>query len=117
MAPSSSRAFIRLAGLSGAAALALAAYGSHGLRDRSDVSAQRKLAFDTANRLHLIHSAVLLAGGQFKYPALTGGLLVLGQVIFCGTCYYYGITGEESVRKYTPMGGVTLIVAWLSMVL
>jgi uncharacterized membrane protein YgdD (TMEM256/DUF423 family) len=87
MLPTSTTAmFVRLAGVSGALALSLGAYGAHGEREpfthynastaglhgREDISARQKQSFDTANRLHLVHSAVLLAAGNFHYPRVSG---------------------------------------------
>lgn len=47
----------------------------------------------------------------------TGTLLILGTLIFSGTCYYYAFTEERWIRKYTPYGGFLLIFGWLSMAL
>ena len=47
----------------------------------------------------------------------TGTLLILGTLIFSGTCYYYALTEERWIRKYTPYGGFLLIFGWLSMAL
>ncbi|KAF1770555.1 hypothetical protein GCK72_002374 [Caenorhabditis remanei] len=109
--------FIRLAGLSGAAAISLGAYGSHVLRDDPSIEERRRTAFDTASRYHLIHSVALLASPSARFPLLTAGLFTTGMLLFCGPCYHYSITGIESTRKYTPIGGVTLIIAWLSFIL
>lgn len=109
--------FIRLAGLSGAVAISLGAYGSHVLRDNPSIEERRRTAFDTASRYHLIHSLALLASPSARFPVLTAGLFTTGIILFCGPCYHYSITGVESTRKYTPIGGVTLIIAWLSFIL
>ncbi|CAL2029252.1 hypothetical protein CAEBREN_08145 [Caenorhabditis brenneri] len=109
--------FIRLAGLSGAVAISLGAYGSHVLRDNPAIDVRRRTAFDTASRYHLIHSLALLASPSARFPLLTAGLFTTGIILFCGPCYHYSISGVESTRKYTPIGGVTLIIAWLSFIL
>uniref|UniRef100_A0A8R1EAD6 Transmembrane protein 256 homolog n=1 Tax=Caenorhabditis japonica TaxID=281687 RepID=A0A8R1EAD6_CAEJA len=108
---------IRLAGLSGAVAISLGAYGSHALRDDPKIEERRRTAFDTASRYHLIHSLALLATPSARFPLVTAGLFSTGIVLFCGPCYHYSITGSEITRKYTPIGGLTLIVAWLSFIL
>ncbi|PIC51519.1 hypothetical protein B9Z55_002045 [Caenorhabditis nigoni] len=109
--------FIRLAGLSGAVAISLGAYGSHVLRDDPSIEERRRTAFDTASRYHLIHSLALLSSPSARFPLATAGLFSVGILLFCGPCYHYSITGVESTRKYTPLGGVTLIIAWLSFIL
>jgi len=47
----------------------------------------------------------------------TGALFISGTLIFCGTCYYNGLTGDKTFNKYTPTGGMLLIAAWMSMIL
>jgi len=108
--------FVRLAGVSGAAAIAFGAYGAHGFRDRTDIPRERILAFDTGNRYHLLHSVALLATPLATYPLVTGSLFAVGTTIFSGTCYYYAMTGRDDVRRLTPYGGIILILAWLSLV-
>jgi len=105
--------WIRLAGLSGAIAVGMGAYGAHGLKN---VSPEQKLVFETANRYHFIHSLALLAVPMTNRPELVGTLLLLGIAVFSGTCYTHGITGNEQIIRFTPYGGMALIFAWLAMI-
>lgn len=57
--------FFRWAGFSGAIAVILAAYGGHGHQFKGD-----KHMFETANRLHFIHTLVLLALPLARRPAI-----------------------------------------------
>ncbi len=41
--------------------------------------------------------------------------MVTGMLVFCGTTYYHALTDEKSLRRFTPYGGILLILAWLSM--
>lgn len=59
--------WIRLAGLSGALAVGLSAYGAHGLKDLPD---RRKTVFDTASKYHFIHSLAMLAVPLCNRPHL-----------------------------------------------
>ena len=118
----------RLAGLSGAAAVALGAYGAHvlnagkeGVRGKNrgkllKWQEQRK-AFEVANRYHLIHSVALLGVVLVKRPRVTGVLMTSGMLLFCGTTYYHAFTGDKQYRRITPYGGMLLIAAWISMML
>ncbi|WKX92721.1 hypothetical protein Q1695_010617 [Nippostrongylus brasiliensis] len=108
---------IRLAGVSGALAVAVGAYGSHVIRDDESVDARRKKAFETGSRYHLIHTLALLAAPRARYPLLTCAIFVGGIVLFCGPCYHYSITAKENTRRYTPIGGVLFILGWLTFVL
>ncbi|CAG2251293.1 transmembrane protein 256 homolog isoform X1 [Mytilus edulis] len=113
-----SRHFVRLAGLSGAVAVAMSAYGAHGFKDdESKEMAQRKKIFDSGNHMHLIHSLALLGSPLTRRPVLVGSLLTLGILVFSGSCYYNAMTGDKRVRMITPYGGMAFILAWLAMML
>ncbi|XP_076299737.1 transmembrane protein 256 homolog isoform X2 [Lasioglossum baleicum] len=108
--------YVKLAALSGAAAVGLGAYGSHRkYLDVDDVGL--KQVFETANRYHFIHTLAMLGLPFCRRPYLGAVFFVSGMVLFSGTCYYYAFTGDGTYRRYTPIGGVCLIVAWLSMCL
>jgi uncharacterized membrane protein YgdD (TMEM256/DUF423 family) len=47
----------------------------------------------------------------------SGSFLVLGMVLFCGTCYYHALTAKSELRWLTPVGGTFLIVGWLALIL
>ncbi|VDP97809.1 unnamed protein product [Trichobilharzia regenti] len=47
----------------------------------------------------------------------TTTLLVIGTTLFSGSCYYVAISGNESASKFAPIGGLTLLLAWISMIL
>jgi len=106
--------FVRLAGLSGAAAVALGAYGAHSFPPEK---AEMKRVYDTANFYHFVHTMALFAVPLARRPVLSGTLMIGGMSIFCGTIYYHALTEEKTLRKYTPYGGVLLIIAWLTLVL
>lgn len=108
--------FVRLAGLSGALAISLGAYGAHVLAVDPD-KAHYKTVFDTANKYHLVHSAVLLAIPNCRRPHISGSLILGGMLVFCGSTYYHALTEDTAVRKYTPYGGMLLILGWLSLIL
>ncbi|MCP9263395.1 hypothetical protein DINM_006198 [Dirofilaria immitis] len=107
----------RLAGFSGALAISLGAYGAHALRESGNTDERRTRAFETGNRYHLIHSVTLFFANKARFPWLTVSLLLSGMAIFSGSCYHYSITGKDCLRKYTPIGGVMYILAWLSFLL
>lgn len=108
--------FIRIAGLSGAIAVGLGAYGAHSIMNEEG-NEHRKRVFETANKYHFYHTIALLAVPMCHYPLVTGSLLSAGMLMFCGPCYYMSITGKDELRRLTPFGGVCLIVGWMSMML
>ncbi|XP_058678960.1 transmembrane protein 256 [Ammospiza caudacuta] len=106
----------RLGALSGAAAMAGAAYGAHGMR-RSDRDEYQKELYDTANRFHLLHSLALLATPHCRRPHLAGSLLVAGLGLFCGPFYFHGLSGDPKFNRAAPLGGTLLILGWAAMAL
>ena len=54
---------------------------------------------------------------SFFYDLQSGTLIITGTTIFCGTIYYHALTNEKQLRKYTPYGGIVLMMGWLSMIL
>lgn len=60
---------IRIAALSGAAAVCLAAYGRHSLKDDTKTKEFRNI-YESANQMHLVHSVALLAAPLTKRPMI-----------------------------------------------
>ncbi|XP_042201492.1 transmembrane protein 256 [Callorhinchus milii] len=110
----SARLFGRLAGVSGALAVAAGAYGAHGFR-RSDRDEYLKELFETANKYHFLHSLALLGVPHCRAPLLAGSLLTTGMVMFCGSLYYQALTGDSTFTKAAPYGGSLLIFGWVAM--
>lgn len=106
----------RIALLSGASAVGFAAWGAHAL---SGLDASSVRAFDTAARMHLIHSIVLLVVALWwcRSPSrslgLSCGLLIVGLLMFCGTIYLRVLAGEATLARLAPAGGLMLIAGWI----
>lgn len=64
--------FVRYAGVSGAVAVVLGAYGAHKLLIDPKLDAKVKQAFENGNRYHLIHSVALALTPFSQRPKLTG---------------------------------------------
>jgi len=112
----SGRSMIRLAGISGALAVGLGAYGAHVIMINEHIPEEQKHSLRTANMYHFIGTFGLVASALGRHPLLTGLLMATGTFVFCGTCYYHGMTGDPRIKKFAPFGGTTLILAWLSLV-
>ncbi|KAJ8680592.1 hypothetical protein QAD02_016379 [Eretmocerus hayati] len=108
--------FVRLAALSGAAAVILGAYGSHKNYPDEKGQEQRRV-FDTASRYHFIHTLALLGMPLCRMPYLAGTFMLSGIVLFSGTCYYYAFTGKRTYSRLTPIGGTCFILGWLGMMI
>lgn len=108
--------YVRIAGLMGASAVALGAYGAHSAFQKDD-KIELKEVFDRANKYHFIHSLALLGVPLCRWPKTSGTFFILGIVMFSGTCYYLALTGDRSFSKLTPVGGICFIIGWLAMML
>jgi len=97
-----------VAGVSGAIAIGLAAYGAHG------VDGQAAEWIEKGSRYQLIHAAVLLApiyqGRWAKFAAM---LFVGGTILFSGSLYAMALTGSHSPA--VPVGGTFFILGWLCL--
>ncbi|XP_043275368.1 transmembrane protein 256 homolog [Venturia canescens] len=106
--------WMRIAALSGAAAVILGAIGAH-RKYPDDKGLEQKQVFDTANRYHFIHALAMMGLPFCRVPILAASFMVTGTFLFCGTCYYTAFTGDKRFSRFTPIGGTCLILGWLSM--
>ncbi len=108
----------QVAAVSGALAVMAGAFGAHGLKAR--VGPEQLDAWATAAHYHLLHSVALLALGLFaaysdRSVKLPAGLLSAGMVLFSGSIYLLVLTKMRWLGPVTPIGGLLLIVGWLSL--
>jgi uncharacterized membrane protein YgdD (TMEM256/DUF423 family) len=111
----SAQSWWRVAGVVGAAGVALGAFGAHGLRDA--VADPHLLeVWDTGSRYHLLHALALCAvAAHPRSPRWAGGLFLLGILLFSGSLYTMTLTGARWLGAVTPLGGVSLIAGWLAL--
>lgn len=101
------------AALSCAVAVALGAFGAHGLAGR--VTAKDLDIWKTAAHYHLIHSVALVFLSTLDHPSLIKiqTLMWVGILIFGGTLYGLVLTQVRVLGAITPLGGASLIGAWI----
>ena len=113
------RPFIRLGAVAGFLAVALGAFGAHGLRGR--LSVDEMGIFETAARYHLIHAVALVVTGLIaerratKAPIVAGWCFAGGIVLFSGSLYALALTGVTSFGFVTPFGGLLLLAGWVGL--
>lgn len=118
------RIWLLLAAANGFLAVALGAFGAHGLKRMLEAApdgALRLQWWQTASQYHLSHALALglvaaLAphvGGRL--PAAAGWLLVAGIALFSGSLYAMTLTGVRALGAVTPVGGLCLLAGWLAM--
>ena len=114
-----------LSGVFGLTAVALGAFGAHGLKSHfanaPDV-AQRLEWWQTAAQYHLIHAlAIALAAHLAHRTGATSGTVagfcfVAGIVLFSGSLYVMTLTGMRALGAVTPIGGLALIAGWAALI-
>ena len=106
---------LRLAALSGFLAVALGAFGAHGLKSTLELHGTGAI-WQTAALYHLVHSVVLLVLAQRERPArLTFLLFTAGVLIFSGSLYVLAVSNVKWLGAITPLGGLSLLGGWLSL--
>ena len=107
----------RLAAIAGFLAVALGAFGAHGLKTlllRNDTLP----IWQTAVLYHLVHAVVLLVlAVRPKAPGAAVGpaywLILAGMIVFSGSLYTLAVTNLRILGTITPLGGVALLAGWL----
>jgi len=103
---------LRVSAISGLLAVALGAFGAHGLKD---VLAQNQATanWEKAVFYHFIHTVVMLVLA-LRAPLPRGAWVsfLVGILIFSGSLYVLAITGQKWLGAITPFGGVSFLVGW-----
>lgn len=110
--------FLVIAALSGFLAVALGAFGAHGLKQR--LTADMLAVYQTGVQYHFYHTFALLAVAllMLHMPASgtlrwSGILFVAGIVVFSGSLYVLSFSGVRWLGAITPLGGVAFLAGWL----
>ena len=108
-----------LGGVFGFLAVALGAFGAHGLKGR--LTPEDLAIFETGVRYQMYHAlALLLLAASFaRNPgtaySLAGWGFLIGILVFSGSLYLMLFTGQRWLGAVTPMGGVAFLVGWLAL--
>ena len=105
----------RLSAAFGFLAVALGAFGAHGLKDT--LTANDSLAlWQTAALYHLVHSAVMLAlSSRETLSVWAWRLFASGIAIFSGSLYALALSKAHFLVYITPIGGACLLGGWLAL--
>jgi uncharacterized membrane protein YgdD (TMEM256/DUF423 family) len=109
---------LRLAGALLFLAVALGAFGAHGLRSR--VGPELIEVWKTAVLYHLVHGLALLGvalGGpqRIGWHRVVSGLFLAGIVLFSGSLYLMVLGGSRWLGAITPLGGVAFLGGWAAL--
>jgi uncharacterized membrane protein YgdD (TMEM256/DUF423 family) len=120
--------FLITAAFFGGLAVALGAFGAHGLES---ITSDEKIlhGFQTGVQYQMYHALALLAIAimfdqfQNKWIKWAGNCFIAGTILFSGSLYlltFLKIQGSSAVKivgPITPLGGIFFITGWLFLLL
>ena len=121
------KGFLQTAAILGALAVALGAFGAHGLK--KIVPAETVTTFETGVRYQFYHVFALLAVailfGSFpgKNLQYAGMCFIIGIILFSGSLYVLTAlqatktVGLRGIGAITPIGGGFFIIGWILLFL
>lgn len=113
-----SKKFLAIASIMMALAIAIGAFGAHGLK--SIVSEQMLKVYNTGVQYHfyntlglLVLALVLNFKPQSKKLVVASWMILVGMIIFSFSLYALVILNIPILGAITPIGGTLLIVSWI----
>jgi uncharacterized membrane protein YgdD (TMEM256/DUF423 family) len=115
------KTFIIIGAINAFLAVALGAFGAHGLEGRVE---QKYLEiWKTGVTYQMFHATgLLIVGvllGRLSANALlswSGWMMVIGIILFSGSLYVMTLTKISILGAITPLGGLSFLAAWILIV-
>lgn len=115
------KTFIILGAINAFLAVALGAFGAHGLEGQVE---QKYLEiWKTGVTYQMFHATGLLIVGVLlgRLPAnallsWSGWMMVIGIILFSGSLYVMTLTKISILGAITPLGGLSFLAAWILIV-
>jgi uncharacterized membrane protein YgdD (TMEM256/DUF423 family) len=119
------RAFLTAGSLLAGLAVALGAFGAHGLKQIVPVEAVS--TFETGVRYHFYHAFALLIAAVLherfnnKWLKYSGNAFIIGIILFSGSLYLLtflkatNTVGLNGIGILTPIGGLFFIAGWICL--
>jgi uncharacterized membrane protein YgdD (TMEM256/DUF423 family) len=123
--------WLRIGAIWGFLAVAVGAFGAHGLKERfrslgeqfGPLATERPEGiFQTGTHYHMYSALAIVAVGVLaalgkSSPALqvAGWSFLLGSLVFSGSLYVLAATGIKQLGMITPLGGVGMLVGWTAL--
>ena len=110
------KTFLLLGAVAAFLAVALGAFGAHGLRAR--LSPEMMAVFQTGVQYHMYHAlALILVSGIMGRMSgwliqSAGWCFAAGIVFFSGSLYLLAVTGVTVLGAITPIGGLFFLIGW-----
>ena len=123
--------WLRTGAIWGLLAVAIGAFGAHGLKDRfrslgeqfGDMLNERPEGiFQTASQYHMYCALAIVTVGLLSTFGRGGGALdlagwffLIGSLVFSGSLYVLAATGLKWLGMITPIGGVIMLAGWVAL--
>lgn len=111
--------FLLIGAINGFLAVALGAFGAHGLEGK--ISEKALKTWDKAVNYQMFHTmailvvGLLLARAQSAGLGTAGWLFLAGIVLFSGSLYVYSVSGITTFAMITPVGGLAFLAGWIAL--
>ncbi len=106
----------------GASAVVLGAMGAHMRSILQSDSWTTAVQYQFLHTLALLGIAIFTYRQKMEWPAkISAGLFIIGILLFSGSIYIMGLRQIYSIEigafvgKLTPVGGLCMVAAWLSL--
>lgn len=113
------KAFLIVGIINGFLAVALGAFGAHGLEgkvsDKSLAIWEKAVTYQMFHTLAILITGILITKIQHVSIHWAGWLFLIGIVLFSGSLYTYAVTGVKFLAMITPFGGIMFLVAWITL--
>lgn len=105
-----------ISAVSGFTAVAIGAFGAHGLREK--LSSEMLEVYKTGVLYQLIHTSILfaLALNKIIKAKLPSIFFLLGIILFSFSLYLYSTSGVRAFAMITPFGGFCFLIGWLFII-
>ncbi len=111
------KTFLLLGAINAFLCVAFGAFGAHGLKH--SLSVDMLAVFHTGVQYHFYHALALIMIGllllhftKSKLITISGWLMLVGIILFCGSLYVLSLTGMRGLGMVAPFGGLSLLSAW-----
>jgi uncharacterized membrane protein YgdD (TMEM256/DUF423 family) len=111
------KALFVIGAINGFLAVALGAFGAHGLEGK--ITEKALMTWEKAVQYQMFHTIAIIATGLALLKLQSSSLLwagwafFIGIVLFSGSLYLYSTTGIKMMAMITPFGGVVFLVGWV----
>lgn len=109
--------FLILGAINGFLAVALGAFGAHGLEGKLSEKAlntwEKAVNYQMFHTMALLVTGLLLAKLQSVGMVWAGWMFLIGIILFSGSLYIYSTSGIKTFAMITPFGGVAFLIGWV----